>query len=476
VDKRSRYIIEPVINGLSDHDAPILQFINLTPPIDNSKPIPTRNINEQSVTKFLSLLSWQLWEEVFEENNKNVNDMFNQFLNTYLRYYNASFLKTYVNTKHSHNAWITKGIIISSKRKKELFTLSRISNNYNLKLYYKKYCSILTKVICNAKKLHCNNIILQSKNKMKTTWQIINRERRISQPDISIPKLEMHNSTITNQQVLANTFNRYFISVADNIKDDINNKANTSKMNPINYLLNYYNNPFPRLNWQYASTYEIGKIINSLKPINTTGYDDISNRIIKLSAPYIISPLTYTCNASLSTGIFPDRLKCAIVKPIHKSGSKHEISNYRPISLLPAFSKIFEKVIYNRLYKHFEINSILARERFGFRSQHSTEQAASSPINSILTAMNSNHIVGGIFCDLRKAFDCVKHKILLDKLIFYGTGGKFKSLIESYLNNRFQKVTIGKNVLNNNSSDWVKIKCGVPRINTRSAPMFSLHK
>jgi hypothetical protein len=84
---------------------------------------------------------------------------------------------------------------------------------------------------------------------MKTTWQIINRERRISQPDISITKLEMHNTTITNQQVLANTFSRHVISVADNIKDDINNKANTSKMNPINYLFDYYNNPFPRLNW-----------------------------------------------------------------------------------------------------------------------------------------------------------------------------------------------------------------------------------
>jgi hypothetical protein len=73
VDKRSRYITESVINGLSDHDAQILKLIDLTPLTDNSKPIPTRNINEQSVTKLLSLLSWELWEEVFEENNKNVN-------------------------------------------------------------------------------------------------------------------------------------------------------------------------------------------------------------------------------------------------------------------------------------------------------------------------------------------------------------------------------------------------------------------
>jgi hypothetical protein len=103
------------------------------------------------------------------------------------------------------------------------------------------------------------------------------------------------------------------------------------------------------------------------------------------------------------------------------------------------------------------------------------EQAAFSLINSILTAMNNNHIVGGIFYDLKKASDCVKHKILLDKLIFYGTESKFKSLIKTYINNRFQKVTIGKNVLNNNSSDWVKIKCGVPQGSTRGPLLFLVY-
>ena len=90
------------------------------------------------------------------------------------------------------------------------------------------------------------------------------------------------------------------------------------------------------------------------------GYDEISSHILKLSAPFIISPLTYICNAALNSGIFPDILKYAIVKPIFKNGSKQDISNYRPISLLTTFSKFFEKIIHNRLCKHFEINGILA--------------------------------------------------------------------------------------------------------------------
>jgi hypothetical protein len=244
----------------------------------------------------------------------------------------------------------------------------------------------------------------------------------------------------------------------------IKNKDITSNIiNPIDYLYNLYSKPFTNLKWQYASTYEIEKIIKAIKSKNSCGYDEMSSCILKVSTLFIISPLTHTCNADLSLGIFRDRLKYAIVKPIFKKGSKQDISNYSPISLLTMFSKIFEKLIYNRLYSHFENNSILVHEQFGFRIQHSTEQAVFSLINSILTALNNSQIVCGIFCDLQKAFDYVNHKILLDKLQFYGINGKFKTLIESYLTNRYQKVTLNKTDFNNNFSNWVKLNCGVPQ-------------
>jgi hypothetical protein len=121
-------------------------------------------------------------------------------------------------------------------------------------------------------------------------------------------------------------------------------------------------------------------IIKSLKPKRTAGYDEISINILKLSTPYITSPLTHICNTTLNTGTFPNRLKYVILKPLHKNGNKHEESNYRPISLLIAFSKIFEKVIYNRLHKHLEVNNILAYEQFGFRPNHSTEHAKNSNV------------------------------------------------------------------------------------------------
>ena len=261
--------------------------------------------------------------------------------------------------------------------------------------------------------------------------------------------------------------------MAELINETKKKDANSKRDNPISYLSEYYKEPFDKINWQYASTYEIRNIIKSLKTKNTYGYNEISNHIIKLSTPYITSSLTCICNAILSSGVFPDRLKYAIVKPIYKKGGKQDISNYRPISLLTSFSKVFEKIIYDRLYTHLERNNILVQEQFGFRRHHSTEQAAFSLINSILTAMNNKLVVGGIFCDLHKAFDCVQHKILLDKLQLYGIDGKFKTLIESYLTNRYQKVSLEKMDYNMNSLEWSVIKCGVPQ-GSILGPLFFL--
>jgi hypothetical protein len=111
----------------------------------------------------------------------------------------------------------------------------------------------------------------------------------------------MDNNAEMNLSKIADNFNKYFLSVADSIKTDNNKNVNTSRTNPLQYLSNNFRRPFRKISWQYTSTHEVEKIIKTLRTKNSYGYDEISNRIIKLSAPFILSPLTYICNAILET-------------------------------------------------------------------------------------------------------------------------------------------------------------------------------
>ena len=142
---------------------------------------------------------------------------------------------------------------------------------------------------------------------------------------------------------------------------------------------------------------------------------------------------------------------------------------------MTSFSKIFEKLIFKRLFSHLERNNILANEQFGFRPRASPDQVAYIMINSILTALNDKLVVGGIFCDLQKPFDCVNHEILIDKLEYYGTQVKFSSLIKSYLTRRFQRAIMGNSSNCGKSSNWKQIKNGVPQGSILGPLLFLLY-
>jgi len=121
---------------------------------------------------------------------------------------------------------------------------------------------------------------------------------------------------------------------------------------PLTHLRQNFEQPNTAIRLKNTTTHDVDKIIQSLKLKDSHGYDEISTRILMKSAPYILSPLTHIFNKMLSTGIFPDRLKCSEIKPIYKDGNITDLSNYRPISLLTSFSKVFLKILHKRLYNY----------------------------------------------------------------------------------------------------------------------------
>ena len=162
-------------------------------------------------------------------------------------------------------------------------------------------------------------------------------------------------------------------------------------------------------------------------------------------------------NESFQNGIFADDLKLATVIPVHKNGDTTLTENYRPISLLSVFSKIFEKLMHQRLFSFLEHHESLFGMQFGFRNGHSTDHALIGLTEKAKSALDSDRIGCGIFLDLQKAFDTVNHEILLQKLYHYGIRGIALNWFQSYLTNRQQFVSI-----NGYSFSLGKITCGVP--------------
>ena len=267
----------------------------------------------------------------------------------------------------------------------------------------------------------------------------------------SIAELYVDGSVTENPAKIVTHLNDYFVNIGKKLSD----KIEPGKTDFKEYLNGNFLNSMA---FQLASPNEIVNIVNDFKSKSSSGIDGIPTTILKSCIHFIAFPLTHIVNSSLQTGCFPHSLKIAKIYPLYKSGDKIDISNYRPISILPSFSKIFEKIVFNRLITYLEHNNILNNAQYGFRKKLSTYMPLLNLYDQLSNAGDNGLFSIGIFIDLSKAFDTINHTILLAKLSHYGIRGTVHEWFSNYLKDRSQCVEI-----NRVRSSYKCINCGVPQ-------------
>ena len=357
-------------------------------------------------------------------------------------------------------------------KKNDKYRVWKSTNNnveYEVKkINFKTFEKIVKDNIRAAKREYYFKTFTSQKNDMKKTWKTIDETLNRRKNKSKFPsEFIVNNRSIADQKEIADQFNIFFSNIGSTLSDSIEIADSTLD------FTDYLNNPTEHhFNFNTITESETLSIINKLKNKNSSGKDEISNKLLKSIKDEIAKPLTIIINQSLKTGVFPDALKIAKVKPLYKKGDNFCLNNYRPISLLPTISKIFERVMFTQLYSYLNANNLLSEQQYGFRSQHSTELACVKLVDYITTEMDNIKKIKtptAIFLDLSKAFDTLNFNILLNKLQYYGIDGISLSLIRSYLTDRFQYVQF-----ENSESDLLEIKTGIPQGSILGPLFFSI--
>ena len=194
---------------------------------------------------------------------------------------------------------------------------------------------------------------------------------------------------------------------------------------------------------------ELLLLIDNIDISKSSGFQNISSKCLKDALSVLVSQLLYIFEQSYKLGIFPDDWKKATIVPLYKGGLKENVSNYRPVSLLPIPGKLLEKIIHDNIMIFFEKNKLISDMQNGFRKNHSTLSSIVDFTSDIYNSINNKEITLAAFIDLKKAFDTVNHKILMEKLNYLGIKGKLLYWILDYLSNRKQATICNNNLSKN---------------------------
>jgi hypothetical protein len=457
----SDFVSGALISSISDH-LPVFCCTPLLTPILASTPsLQKRNFCTANKERFLQSLQNVDWSQCLSLDA--CQSAFSEFYQKFSATFNECFPMIEAKSRYkSRKPWLTDGLKKAIKTKNKLYAKFVKSKSNTDLVAYNDYKKALRSILRRAERQHYDDLFLRLRNNMRKSWDVIKEVmhiQRTSNPKIA---LMIDNKETSDPLEVANAFNSFFSKVGPNLAS----KIPRCDRDPLSYI------PYRRMTSMFTTPTDSTEISDIIKSLNDSaaGPDGISSEIIKRSLQFTVPPLTHIVNLSLQQGVFPDEMKVAKVIPLFKSGDKTSVNNYRPISLLPVFSKILEKSMANRLSQYLSENYILHPQQFGFRPKHTTSMAINILVDRISLALDSNKAFAGVALDFRKAFDTVDHSILLRKLGHYGIRGAPLKWFESYLSNRHQFVQ-----LLNSKSTLQSIECGVPQGSIIGPILFLLY-
>ena len=433
--------------SISDHYA-IFAIDNSTHTKANASNVTKRSFCNKNIENFKRCLTNQSWDFVYE--SEDLQAAFSRFQGVIDVHFNTNFkLHTFTRTYINRHPWMTEALRTQIRLKNSKYKEYVKSNNVDIVESYKDSKRILHSSLRNAEIQYYSEQYELNSGDMFKSWKVLKTILALnSNSEKRQLCLTINNVAVTNSIDIANGFNDFFVSIGPELAKDIH-----SDINPLTYV-NNVNNSIVIFD---VSCDEVKNIIRSLKN-SSAGHDEFPTFVGKLCVDSYIEPLTFLINYSLKTGVFPSELKLARMVPIFKAGDSSALTNYRPISVLTFFAKVFEKIVYNKLLNFISDNNILYDHQYGFRKGRSTQQAIITLVDKITKSQDIGDIVITLLIDLKKAFDTIDHRILLRKLYSYGIRGSMLKWMESYLTDRSQYVVIDGKV-----SQTRGIKCGVPQ-------------